>query len=180
MKCRIAILLPLALALPVLVFGQGDARTQNDQIQQNISRLIQAASKLQTSWPWQGAIPEVDRVARYGKRAGPFLVGHLQFTKGMHFDDQGWDFHVEQQIELALCKIYKVTPESGKSIYGIRSFDEENETIKPFWQEKVASESLRSGEPAGAETRILSPHAGNRADPLLLLDAPASNSPALQ
>jgi hypothetical protein len=52
----------------------------------------------------------------------------------MHFDDPGWDFHVEQQLELALCEIYKVLPESGKSIYGIRSLDQENESIKEFWQ----------------------------------------------
>ena len=52
----------------------------------------------------------------------------------------GWDVHVEQQIELALCKIYKVIPESGKTVYSISSLESENVGVRRFWSEKIKSE----------------------------------------
>ena len=140
MNIRIVISIFVVLVSPALGFGQNAQNKQSDQIQQDISRLIGAASKLHTAWPAQGLIREGDPVVRHGKRATPFLISRLRFKKGMHFDDQGWDFHVEQQIELALCKIYEVQPESGKSVYGIRSFDEENWSVTQFWERKAASE----------------------------------------
>ena len=41
--------------------------------EKDTSALITSAERLDKAWPWQAAIPEVDRVARHGKQAGPFF-----------------------------------------------------------------------------------------------------------
>ncbi len=145
-KPFVAVLSILFIAASNIVTGEA---TNSQQIERDIAALVDAASRLDTAWPWQGPIPEVKRVARHGKTAGPRLVALLTVEKPMRFESIK-NFHVEQQLELALCMIYKVAPESGKSVYGIRSSDEDNWTVKPFWESRLASDGNKAqhrGEP---------------------------------
>lgn len=111
--------------------GPGHAQDPEAEVR----RLIAAAKGLDTAWPWQGPIPEVYIVAKRGKSAAPYLVKHLQYGPDTPFF--GWDLHVEQQIELALCIIFDTLPVSGETVYGIRSFADTNRTIRGFWEARV-------------------------------------------
>src|SRR5262245_15021980 len=106
--------------------------------QKDIDNLVKAARLLKTAWPWKGEIPEVNRVTRHGKIVTPALVSLLKVEKEYETE---FDLHVEQQIELTLCRIYKEVPESGKTVYGIRSSDSENVKIKAFWVDRIKRDS---------------------------------------
>jgi hypothetical protein len=45
-------------------------------------------------------------VANHGIRAGPALVALLRFESDEQLSEETWSAHVEQQAELALCRIY--------------------------------------------------------------------------
>ena len=114
-----------------------DALTQD--MKEDVAALVAAAKLHNKAWPWQGPLQEIDRVARHGKQIAPALVSLLRYDSMEQWSDGSWDIHVEQQLELALCKIYGVAPESGKTVYGIRSFEEDNKKIRQFWQSKVGN-----------------------------------------
>jgi len=115
----------------LLLSGPGHAQGAAAEVQ----RLIAAAEALNTAWPWQAPIPEAYEVAKLGKSAAPILVKHLQYGPDTPFF--GWDLHVEQQIELALCIIFDTLPVSGETVYGIRSYEDRNRMIKAFWEARV-------------------------------------------
>ena len=117
----------LGILLPGPVHPQG--------LEADVQHLLDHARELDTAWPWKGPIPEVRDVAKHGKSAAPILVKQLRY--GPHQEFFGWDLHVEQQVELALCMIFGYQPVSGETVYGIRSSDEKNGMIKGFWQERV-------------------------------------------
>lgn len=126
----------IAVILFLLLFRLSVANgAENNQVQQDISQLVDAASKLNTAWPWQKPMPEIKLVARHGKGAGSLLVALLKIES---FDQKEYsNLYVEQQVALALCEIYNVHPESGKTVIGIRSSDEQNRSVRQFWEKKV-------------------------------------------
>lgn len=133
---RASLFVALWLLLTVgFVQGQGNAITED--MRQDVAALVAAAKRLDTAWPWQGPLPEIDVVAKHGKRVAPLLVALLRYGSDKDYGDGVWDLHVEQQVELALCKIYGVTPESERTVYGIRSSEEANKKIKRFWQATI-------------------------------------------
>jgi len=125
----------LVIGAPGLAITADDALTEDKK--EDVAALVAAAKRLNKAWPWQGPLQEIDRVARHGKQIALVLVSLLRYESMEQWSDGSWDIHVEQQLQLALCKIYAVAPESGKTVYGIRSFEEENRKIKQFWQSKV-------------------------------------------
>jgi len=128
----------ILIASLLLFFStSGPAVTAHDALTEEMKEDVAAAKRLNKVWPWQGPLQEIDRVARHGKQIAPALVSLLRYESMEQWSDGSWDVHVEKQLELALCKIYAVAPESGKTVYGIRSFDEENRKIKQFRQSKV-------------------------------------------
>jgi hypothetical protein len=40
-------------------------------------------------------------------------------------------------VALALCEIYAVRPESGRSVYGVRAKEKDNESVRSYWRAKV-------------------------------------------
>lgn len=116
------------------VFAKPDVTTA--QLEEDIARLVKVASKLDKAWPWQAPIPEIEAVAAHGKAAGPLLASQLKFYSHLQGADE-WDLHAEQQVALALCQIYAVQPESGHTVYGIRSNDKANESVRSFWRTTV-------------------------------------------
>jgi hypothetical protein len=104
------------------------------QVRKDVAHLVHAARQLDKLWPWQPAIPDVAIVAADGHAAGPFLVALLADDPDF---DEGVDWHVQQQVALALCKIYGVKEGPGH-VYMNRAFPKTNMRIKAFWVGKVA------------------------------------------
>jgi len=103
----------------------------------DVARLVAAAKRLNTAWPWQSEIPEVTLVARHGVTVAPALVAELRYNSEEQWGSEGWNLHVEQQVELVLCKIFGVAPESGRTVFGIRSPEAQNRKVQGYWRAKV-------------------------------------------
>lgn len=105
-----------------------------------VHRLAQAAEKRTTLWPWEGPLPEVANVASYGEAIAPLLVTLLAEDPDS-FDENApdVDWSVQQQVALALCKIYGVSEEAGH-VYMNRASRETNASVKRFWKQKVGSQ----------------------------------------
>lgn len=122
-----------------LAFAGDDSVQPQSAMQLDVARLVEAARKLDTLWPWQRAIPEVSQVARYGKAVAPILVALLSDDPDMIKDSTPEDdWHVQQHVALTLCKIYGISEESGH-VYDNRAMPEENSGVKKFWLRKLAT-----------------------------------------
>src|SRR5512136_878898 len=110
MKRRSLVFAVLFLSLlPIAGAAAGNEPSQ-DEMRTEVSRLVKAAEELTTLWPWSGPVPEVARVAAYGKPIAPLLVDLLaDDPESVEEPSQKIDLHVQQQAALALCKIYGVT-----------------------------------------------------------------------
>ncbi len=128
----------LLLVLSMAVVGLSAAEEpSHEQLRANVEKLVQAAQKRTTLWPWQGPVPEVASVAAYGKAIAPMLVNLLAADPdALDESSPEVDWHVQQQIALALCKIYGVTEEAGH-VYMNRASREKNAEVKRFWVQKV-------------------------------------------
>ncbi len=123
----------------MLAFSEGPSTT-SPEVARDVAKLVAAARKLDKAWPWQPAIPEVKTVAAHGKAAARALLAELRYvSREQWVSNDSWDLHVEQQVALALCEIYGVMPESGGTVYGIRSEEQNNEKVRKFWRRKVDS-----------------------------------------
>ena len=47
--------------------------------------------------------------------------------------------HVEQQAELALCKIYGVLPTAGETVRDARSTPQDDSPVSGFWRRKLSA-----------------------------------------
>jgi len=132
-----------------LVFGAAcapidSAAAVTQEMTDDVARLVAAAKQLDTAWPWQPAIPEVERVARHGPAVAPALLAELRYESEEQWGSGDWDLHVEQQVALALCRIFDVPPESGRTVFGVRATAEQNGTVREFWRARVAT-AIQSG-----------------------------------
>lgn len=128
----------------VLAIGAACSPTDSDptltqEMTGDVARLVTAAKQLDTAWPWQPAIPEVEQVARHGLAVAAALLAELRYESEEQWGSGDWDLHVEQQVALALCRIFDVTPESGRTVFGIRATAEQNSTVREFWRARVAT-----------------------------------------
>ena len=111
--------------------------SSHEQLRANVEKLVQAAQKRTILWPWEGPVPEVASVATYGKAIAPMLVNLLAADPdALDVSLPEVDWYVQQQIALALCKIYGVTEEAGH-VYMNRASREENASVKKFWVQKI-------------------------------------------
>jgi hypothetical protein len=97
------------------------------RLNRDIAALVASAESSRPIWPDEPPVPEVDRVATHGSRAGSALVA-LMGTRNVH---------VEQQAALALCKIYRVLPTAGETVRDARTTAEDNGQVNGFWRTKV-------------------------------------------
>ena len=138
---------PLGAMMMVLgamqVFLEGAMKKTDKRLNRDIAALVASAESSRPVWPDEPALPEVDLVATHGSRAGSALVMLL----GADLDDPSGtsarSVHVEQQAELALCKIYRVLPTAGETVRDARSSPQETNHVSGFWRRMV------SGSPSG-------------------------------
>ncbi|WP_428311776.1 hypothetical protein [Hydrocarboniphaga sp.] len=121
----------LFTAVSLLAAAQAWAGSES-LIEIDIQRLVQSAHERTTLWPWKPAEPEVAIVAAHGKAAGPLLVARLADKP-----DDAEDYNVQQQLALALCKIYNESEEGGH-IFMNRASEETNNKVKAFWLSRIA------------------------------------------
>ena len=127
------IFLIAAFLLPFPSSGTAAARDASAQ-DRDIQKLLVAAGKRGRAWEWRGSVPEVALVARHGKIVAPKLLKLLA-----HPEDSFTDSHiiVDQQIQLVLCSIFNEEPTFGRTIYGVRTTEDENRKVKTFWKARV-------------------------------------------
>jgi hypothetical protein len=129
---------PIALLLilvgTILSFVNSDTRMNED-----VAALVVAAKRTRPLWPDDPPLRQVDAVARHGLRAGPPLVSLLRFVSDEQFSDETWSPNVEQQVALALCRIYGELPLANRTVYDVRATSTENSQVKQFWNARVHS-----------------------------------------
>src|SRR5215468_10850361 len=119
----------LQVVLVVAMLGSaesGEAPTASRCASQ-VDAFIAAAKKVDAAWPWQGLIAEAMPVLECGRAIAPSLLAHLKYDGG---ETEGLDFHVEQQVELALCRLFGIPEESGKTVFGVRSPERDNLDVR--------------------------------------------------
>jgi hypothetical protein len=120
----------------VLTLVQSDTRRDKD-----IAALALAAKRSGRLWPDDAPLAQVDQVVKHGSPAGPALVALLRFESEEQFSDPTWSTSVEQQAELALCRIYGEVPKGARTVYDIHATTAENRQVKQFWDSRVRSGS---------------------------------------
>jgi hypothetical protein len=76
----------------------------------NVAALAVAAKRAGRVWPDDLPLRQVDDVVKHGLQAAPALVSLLRFDSEEQSSDPTWNPSVEQQAELALCRIYGEVP----------------------------------------------------------------------
>ncbi len=127
------ILLMAAFVLPFKASGTSAARDTSAE-DRDIQKLLNAAGKRNRAWEWRGHVPEVATVARHGKIVAPKLLKLLD-----HPEDPSTFSHiiVDQQIQLVLCSIFAEKPVRARTIYFVRTTEDENRRVKAFWNTRV-------------------------------------------
>ncbi len=127
---------PIALLLvlvgTILSFIKSDKRMNAD-----VAALAVAAKRTARLWPDDSPLRQVDDVVKHGSRAGPALVSLLRFESEEQFSDPTWNPTVEQQAELALCRIYGELPLGARTVYDVRATSLQNRQVKQFWESRV-------------------------------------------
>ncbi len=114
-------------------------RKADTRMNGDIAALVDSAESSRPFWPDAPPLPEVDRVAAHGSRAGSALVVLLGGEPDDASSTNPRSVHVEQQAALALCKIYRVLPTAGETVRDARSTSPENGHVSRFWRRKVSA-----------------------------------------
>lgn len=115
MKARYC-LFAVICSLAVGCHTQSQTQYSSEMIK-DVIHLVEAAARHERAWEWDGeCTPEVDRVARHGEGIAPLLVDLLDHGKEWTGVDEYIGF--DQQIQLALCKIFEEQPKMGVNVYG--------------------------------------------------------------
>jgi HEAT repeat protein len=108
-------------------------------MQPDVDRLVRAAEKLAGTWPSQPppAVPEVAIVARHGRAVVPLLIVLLSDDPNAERDRKRWK--VQQQVALALCRIYSESEHCGRT-YCDGDSSERIARVRPGWLRVIASD----------------------------------------
>lgn len=133
----------LMAAFVLLLPASGTAAPRDTSAEdRDIQKLLNAAAKRNRAWEWRGPVPEVAIVARHGKIIAPKLLKLLD-----HPEDSSTFSHigVDQQIQLVLCSVFDEKPEHGRTIYFVRTTEDENRKVRAFWKTRV-KQFVREGK----------------------------------
>ena len=133
-----ALTTPFGAAMMLLGATRALLKRTDTRLNRDVAALVTSAEGSRPFWPDEPPLPEVDRIATHGSRAGSALMALL----GAESDDRSSpglrNVHVEQQAALALCKIYGVLPTAGETVRDARSTAQENSQVTGFWRRKVS------------------------------------------
>jgi hypothetical protein len=129
---------PLALLL-IAIGTIRQVTNRHKGLNDDIAALAVAARGTARLWPGDAPLPQVEGVAKHGLRAAPALVSLLRFESEAQLTDGTWSPGLEQQVELALCKIYGELPSAARTVYDVQATPEENRQVKQFWEAHLRS-----------------------------------------
>ena len=145
---------PLIAAI-ALVTASASASPPAD-MESDVLAMIRAAHKLDSLMPWASPVAELDRVVRLGKGVTPLLIrllpddpddpelSYWRWDERAILSGKQFDWHVEQQAAVALCRIYQVSsPRGGCPMYSNRASREYNKTVKPFFLKVIADDQAK-------------------------------------
>ena len=138
----------LAVLVALLSPLQSGSRPPSDAMRSDVDRLVQAAEKLEGTWPTQPppAIAEVATVARHGKAVVPLLIALLSDDPNAESDRKRWK--VQQQVALALSRIYSDSEYCGR-IYCDGDPPERIGHVKEGWLRVIAADAEMQSVSAG-------------------------------
>ncbi|MCX7006365.1 MAG: hypothetical protein NTY53_03800 [Kiritimatiellaeota bacterium] len=91
-------------------------------------------------FPWKEESAAIVRIVRLGRPVAPYLLERLESIQ--HFyDGEDFDFKVQQNITVALCRIYRFECNLGSDVpsYGVRHSHEHNLKAFAYWSELAHS-----------------------------------------
>ena len=135
----LAFLTPVAAVMMLLGAMGALLKRSNTRLNQDVAALVASAERSRPLWPDHPPLPEVDQVATHGSHAGSALLVLLGVVPSDPSGMNPQDVHVEQQAELALCRIYSVSPTAGETVRDARSTPQENTQVTGFWRRKVGA-----------------------------------------
>lgn len=130
------------LVAAIVLFQAGVVLPADPDMQSDVDRLVLAAQQLKGSWPLHPPppIPEVALVAGHGRRVTPLLLALLTDDPNAQSDDKRWK--VQQQVSLALSRIYSESPHCGRT-YCDGDPPERIGHIKAGWLDVIAADAER-------------------------------------
>jgi hypothetical protein len=105
-----------------------------DKEDRAISQMLKAAEKQERAWEWSGEVPEVKKVAAYGKKIAPKLVRLLDHPGTWTFDEH---IIADQQVQLVLCRLFDERPGLIRTVYAVRALPVENQKVRLFWEQRA-------------------------------------------
>ena len=126
--------------LAALLLFQAGTTPADPALKADVDRLVLAAQGLKGTWPSQAPppVPEVALVARHGTRATPLLFALLSDDANAQRDDKRWK--VQQQVTLALSRIYSEPPQCGR-VYCDDDSAQRIGQIKAGWLRVIVADS---------------------------------------
>jgi uncharacterized membrane protein len=135
----LAFLSPVAAVMMLLGAIGALLKRSDTRLNQDIAALVASAERSRPLWPDEPPLAEVDQVSTHGSRAGSALLVLLGVAPSDPSGTSARNVHVEQQAELALCRIYSVSPMAGETVRDARSTAQENTQVTGFWRRKVSA-----------------------------------------
>src|SRR3954466_7332662 len=111
--------------------------TPGRRVRRDVEAFVAAARRSNRVWPDHPPMSALDRVVEHGPAAGSALAARLQFDSIERLRDETWSTTLEQQLGLALCRIYGETPAGARTVYDVRAMADENTKVKAFWDARV-------------------------------------------
>jgi hypothetical protein len=121
---------------------------QSSTMADDVGAMVRAAHET-CLMPWCAPVPKIDLVVRHGKAVVPRLMVLLPddpddpdlfyfgWDEAAILAGKQFDWNVEQQAAVALCRIYGV-PLTSCPMYSNRATREHNRRIKPFFAKTIA------------------------------------------
>jgi len=108
-------------------------RASRVDYKKSVHTFLWASSKEDDAFPWKRKSEAVDRIVELGEDVTPYLVSSMQDYQD-YIDGKPFDFTVQQNITIALCRIHGIHPAYGKHSYSVRVSHEDNLKVHKYWR----------------------------------------------
>ena len=124
-RCQPALFLALGFALTSTGCGEPYLKSQ-------VEVFVAESLGEVDLFPWKQQSKAVDKIVLFGKSVTPYLLDILK-EPGKHIVEPP-DPKVQQNVTVALCRIWNVKETHGRHVYCIRAGMEENRRVYDFWK----------------------------------------------